>query len=181
MVLRVFTDASVGLDGRCGIGVVWPTATRSVWLHGRCRDPNLVELLAVLVAITDAPPSVDLVVCTDSSVALHVLRAIASGTRRPRHSVHGRAHDDVAGEILRATLARRGRTFFEKVRAHSGVLGNELADRAARRAVWACRTRCLAARKLLERAGASFRPRCLGSGVPECAEVEAEFGRAVAL
>lgn len=141
--VRVFTDASLARPRPlrktasprdCGIGLgvfaVDAAAALEVRVFARCLHPpamdvNYGELLALLLGTMLPDLAAPMVLHTDSATAL----SIALG-RHPSLPLKYRA---LADDVARVLDARTGATSLVKVKAHSGVYGNDQADALARR------------------------------------------------
>ena len=86
----------------------------------------LGELMAIWRAVQLAPTSGPLHVLTDSLTSLYMISRTA---RRPA-SLHS-PHAALLHAIVAAVCQRTGPTLLQKVRAHVGIVGNEIADRLA--------------------------------------------------
>lgn len=90
-------------------------------------DVNYGELLALLLGAMLPDRSAPLLLHTDSATAL----SIALG----RHPHLPKKYRELADDVARVLDARTGTTGIVKVKAHSGVYGNDQADVLARRGV----------------------------------------------
>ena len=129
--LQLYTDGSK-IRGEVGAGVY--DALSGKGLTMKVQGPqtvNRAELVAILAALRYAGNG-DAVIYTDSLVALLKLRNWILRPGRGR----GDKHADVVGEICSLIATRRatGRTQILKVPAHTGLAGNEEADRLAKKA-----------------------------------------------
>lgn len=138
--LAVYTDASVRPplvckaatttlklpSKRIGLGV-WCN-DESLTLAGRViRSPsddiNVAELLAILTAVSLSDDARPLALHTDSAASLHMLRQ--TGRIKPKYRA-------IVGEIRDQIRLRSEYTWLYKVKAHSGIYGNERADQLSR-------------------------------------------------
>ena len=129
----VYTDASKAPHSAgMGCGVYIPFASDPA---ARCHSffvprPKahivLGELMAIWRAVQLAPTAGPLHVLTDSLTSLYM---ISRAARRPA-SLHS-PHAALLHAIVAAVCQRTGPTLLQKVRAHVGIVGNEIADRLA--------------------------------------------------
>lgn len=124
--LLVFTDASIRL-ARAGIGVYSQApcglATKFAASATARVDINELEMMAIFAALQVHDPRRDMVVHSDSQTALNAI----AGRRSSRK------YDRMLDKIMESLERRSGDTSFVKVKAHSGVRGNEIADALAGR------------------------------------------------
>lgn len=127
--LKIFTDASKQTDSRVGVGYVIPTLKH---VEGKRITDDLAvysgELIAVWLALqwVEEKRPRKVVVASDSSSALITIKTGQSETRQ-----------DIVLEIvlLASNLMKSGVGItFVWVPAHIGVLGNEMADKCAKKA-----------------------------------------------
>lgn len=122
---HVYTDASY----RGGMGVVWCDHAGSrvtLALKSSERDINCTELNAIFFGVLLSDSHKDLTVFTDSELSVKVLH----------EGIRSRKFQPLASCILTLVRARRGTTRFVKIKAHSGIPGNDRADALAKKAGW---------------------------------------------
>lgn len=127
----IYSDASLHRSPhRMGIGVYFGRndprnlAARVVW--GGPLDINYAEMLTTLAAVRLACTSTPLLVNTDSLCSINMLRALPR-RRATRCKYAGVVH------ALRSCIGnRQAETVVAKVKAHSGIDGNEAADHLAK-------------------------------------------------
>jgi ribonuclease HI/exonuclease III len=145
--LIIYTDGSVK-DGRGGYAVAFDLprddsdSPRNCIL-GAYDGPALssirLEALAILHAIAATPGHVDLVIHTDSLVGIHAYELFVQ--RRVRNHIgRRRKHPDACiWNLVHALVNNRaGAVTLEHVKAHTGVDGNEFADKQANAARTSC-------------------------------------------
>jgi len=118
-LLHAYTDGSLR---RCkgGIGIHTPTVDYCASVHER-KDINRIELGAIFAGMTLVDPEVDVLFNSDSQTALNSLTAY----KRTKY-------DKLASFVLQFAEERTGGVYVAKVKAHSGVPGNEAADHLAK-------------------------------------------------
>ncbi|KAL4858980.1 hypothetical protein ACK3TF_000778 [Chlorella vulgaris] len=133
-----FTDGSVqSTDAGTLVGAaVWRARDGACMIKNGIGPNNTItraELAAIECAVSQMPAYEDCTVFTDSQVSIHLLRR---ALREP-HTLYNHLHKDLLLRTV-AHLVRRAnagtRTSILKVPAHTGVIGNEMADEAAKRA-----------------------------------------------
>ncbi|TFK63672.1 RnaseH-domain-containing protein [Pluteus cervinus] len=134
--VRIYTDGSCLNNGeynaKAGCGIWYaPNDERNKGLRlpGEEQSNNSAEIGAVLAAISESPIDQDLKIITDSQYVLQ-------GLTRYLESWEDRGWIETANrKLFEATAAklrqRRGHTIFEKVKGHSGDVGNDGADQKA--------------------------------------------------
>jgi ribonuclease HI len=114
----------------CGVYIPFAAdpASRRHSFFVPCPKAHIVlgELMAIWRAVQLAPSAGTLHVLTDSLTSLYL---ISRAARRPA-SLHS-PHAALLHAIVAAVCARDGPTLLQKVRAHVGITGNEIADRLA--------------------------------------------------
>ena len=149
-----YTDGSVcstGTGSAVGAGVYSAEQDQCFYINtnGQGQEDTITraELAALHYTVTqllappaDPPPGAAPaepdsggLIFTDSQVALHLLNRML---HRP-HTLEGHLHRDLVKEIVEGLVARANqglRTRILKVKAHTGVAGNERADTAAKEA-----------------------------------------------
>ena len=128
--LQIFTDVSVLEDGSAGAGFAVPE------FHSLRKSFSLppvsiftAELTAILMALQHISevrtPPCAIVICSDSRSALSSIRSDSTSAR-----------EDLVleiGTIVHQLITRGTEVRFQWVPAHVCLLGNEMADRAAKR------------------------------------------------
>jgi ribonuclease HI len=95
---------------------------------GQLNTVPKAEGTAILAALQQIPAETDVTILTDSLTFIQMLQSMLHNPTRYR--VH--KHKHLIKRIVNLLLSRTGSTTFYKVRAHVGVAGNELADKAAK-------------------------------------------------
>ena len=117
--LRAYTDASIR-QSKGGIGFYSPVNDFSARVREH-KDINRLELGAIFAGITLTDPKLDLCLFSDSQNALHSITSF----KRTKY-------DKLAQFVIELVAERQGTVYVAKVKAHSGVHGNEAADRLAK-------------------------------------------------
>ncbi len=132
--LLVYTDGSLTNDGRLGSGgVIFSphSPAQAFSLRPQAgRSSTAPELYAILAALSFTPTNQTLTLFTDSQCALDGLKFLTSSNYSTRHLLKRPNHSLLAA-IRDLLLLRTAIPTFIKVKAHVGILGNEMADRLA--------------------------------------------------
>lgn len=126
---RVYTDASVK-KGITGVGVYWADQHRvlSQPLRARCNDVTYAELFAIFRAIQCTDIRTPLIIYTDSRASMLHLAPVFHGT----HTNKTHKYNHLLTHIHQYLSLRIGWTALHKVKAHSNIHGNDIADKMAR-------------------------------------------------
>jgi ribonuclease HI len=139
--IQLYTDGSStkGPDGSnvIGAGVYNATTQECTRINpggmGSTHTNNRAELVALHVAMTSHPADQDLTIYTDSLCSIQNTRKMLDRPHQMQESKHR-----VVVEQLIQVLAQRamagGHTYLKKVRSHTGIHGNDEADRLAKEA-----------------------------------------------
>lgn len=125
---RVYTDASVR-HRVMGIGIYWADQNRVVsrQIPPLRRDVTYAELYAIYHAIRCTDIYTPMIIYTDSQASLtHIQPIFDYG------SYHKPKYNMLIGNIRSCLLSRLAWTAVYKVKAHSGLIGNEIADHMAK-------------------------------------------------
>ncbi|KAK3235090.1 hypothetical protein CYMTET_54681 [Cymbomonas tetramitiformis] len=103
--------------------------------EGEDQEVNRAELLAIQKAVTLPPPPSDkgLTICTDSA---NSIRQLENMRTKPHSMEHHRQRDLLYAILvnIEALVAAGHTVSLLKVKAHTGIVGNEKADEAAKQA-----------------------------------------------
>ncbi|KAF5314570.1 hypothetical protein D9611_007204 [Ephemerocybe angulata] len=135
--INIYTDGS-GMnpgyeEARAGVGVWFgPEDERNY--SGRVPENlpqtnNSAEALAVLVALQKVPGKENVVIHTDSKFVIDSLTTAREKTENTDWLLQ--SNKETLEPIISKIRRRRGKTTFKKVKGHSGIKGNEEADRLA--------------------------------------------------
>lgn len=116
--IHAYTDASIR-QGKAGIGFYSPAKKYAARVN-EPRDINRAELGAIFAGIYLTEQDLDILIFSDSQNALNSITAY----KRTKY-------DKLAKFVFELAAERSGNVFVAKVKAHSGVPGNEAADRLA--------------------------------------------------
>lgn len=123
MIKHIYTDGSVK-SRNIGIGV-WSSAYSlkiSNKLHG-LPDSNRAELGAIFISLAQHNIDRDAIICTDSQVSLNLIHNKVK-KKNPKYSI--------LVDCIQYLHEKKEIT-FKKVKAHSGIPGNEKADKLAKK------------------------------------------------
>ena len=136
----VYTDASVRFhrnETMSSIGVWYgPNNQKNISQRVSCdgsKDVNFCELLAIYVAVLNSQKDRDLILYTDSYIAL---KLINEASQNPDHHVKNMKYRMIVEYIMQVITNRNTKTKLLKVKAHQGHVGNENADILARMGIY---------------------------------------------
>ena len=92
---------------------------------------NRAELVAIMVALEAHPDSDDLTIYTDSLGSLQNIRKQIDHPTRLRECKHQKLLEDIVARLGARAMAG-SQTHLYKVRSHTGIKGNDEADRLAK-------------------------------------------------
>ncbi|KAF2068851.1 hypothetical protein CYY_009826 [Polysphondylium violaceum] len=129
----IYTDGSVQNDGSAGYGIYVDLPVEKVGIalnESLIKTINNVELLAILNALKIVPTNKKVTIKSDSAVSISIWKAL-DYSNNPL-LFFGKAFYNTVLELRKIKNERdkhgKGNTIIEKVKAHMGVMGNELAD-----------------------------------------------------
>ena len=128
----VYTDGSKTEHG-VGAGFVVPGDPEVAAAHMKVRGPqtgNRAELTAQYAAMEDLWHRGEMAIYTDSKFTIQKLLAWVADPG----SLLGDPHEEIVREIGMRLAGAQGRFALHKIKAHVGLVGNELADGAAKHA-----------------------------------------------
>ena len=138
----IYTDGSCIPDPETGGNLLGaaaykPDENRTLYIdphgHGPSNTINRAELSAIHMALRTFPVNQQLQIYTDSLCSMQLIRKVLYNPRACKLHVHGHILMDIRDAIV--TRAHEGETiYFDKVKSHTGIQGNEIADQAAKAA-----------------------------------------------
>lgn len=135
-LLIIWTDGSAennGLaDAKCGLGVWSENADlrASLRVAGRPQTNNRGEIAAFVKALQMAPKNQTVCIKTDSTYVLNMMDG--GHIKAEDMGWLGTPNSDLLQSALYLIRTRTAETYIQKVKAHSGVEGNEKADELAK-------------------------------------------------
>jgi ribonuclease HI len=138
---QIYTDGSQlkNRDGTTSLGAGMHNATtgQNVRINPGGLDStytnNRAELVAIMVALATHPDDADLTIYTDSLGSLQNIRKQIDHPSRLRECKHQKLLEDIVAR-LGARAMGGSQTHLYKVRSHTGIKGNDAADRLAKEA-----------------------------------------------
>ena len=138
--LQIYTDGSEikQAEGPTRLGAAFYIQGGSAVLinpggQGCTHTNNRAELVAIHRAIQEFPTDQDITIYTDSACSIYNIRKIINTPDKLKESKHRELLEYIAKILMRRTQAG-STTRIYKVPSHSGIAGNEEADRLAKRA-----------------------------------------------
>ena len=128
---QIYTDGSK--KGTSLAAAVYHLNTGNTWQlkctnhEGQLNTPLRGELAAIHFAVNHVPNDQPQILFTDSLTGMYLISAMI---QRPHALIHHK-HKHILTEIVQTLLTRTAPIEIHKVKAHSGILGNEAADKAA--------------------------------------------------
>jgi ribonuclease HI len=139
--IQLYTDGSSikGAEGTASIGAgVYNATTKGCTRinpggKGSTHTNNRAELVALLVALMAHATDTDLTIYTDSLCSIQNIRQMLDRPHMMRESKHKALIEQIV-QILAQRAMAGGHTYLKKVRSHTGIHGNDEADRLAKEA-----------------------------------------------
>ena len=139
--IQLYTDGSSmkGGGGTTSIGAGIYNATTKGCTRinpggkGSTHTNNRAELVALQVALLTFPADQDTTIYTDSLCSIQNIRQMLDKPHMMRESKH-RALVEQIVQIMAQRAMAGGHTYMKKVRSHTGIHGNDEADRLAKEA-----------------------------------------------
>ena len=128
-----------GADGSVNIGAgVYNATTKSCTRinpggKGSTHTNNRAELIALHAALTAYPADQDLTIYTDSLCSIQNIKKMMDKPDMMRESNHKAVVEQLVQTLAQRAMAG-GHTYLQKVRSHTGIYGNDEADRLAKEA-----------------------------------------------
>jgi ribonuclease HI len=137
--IQLYTDGSSikGAEGTTSIGAgVYNATTKGCTRinpggKGSTHTNNRAELVALLVALQAHALGTDLTIYTDSLCSIQNIRQMMDRPHMMRESKHKALIEQIV-QILAQRAMAGGHTYLKKVRSHTGIHGNDEADRLAK-------------------------------------------------
>ena len=100
---------------------------------GSSRTNNRAELSAIHIALRETPADEHITLYTDSLGSIHNIRNMINTPHRMNEAIHREMLESIA-RLLMQRAQQGSNTRIQKVRSHSGIKGNDLADSIAKAA-----------------------------------------------